>query len=153
MAQAASDARIHESVLSFGEGYDTMVGERGVTLSGGQRQRVALARALLRDPPILILDDALSSVDTRTEAMILRALRSRHGRRTTLVIAHRLSTLMHADRIVVLDGGRVVEAGTHRQLVARDGIYRRLWRIQSSLEKDLAGDIQDATGISDGEGD
>jgi len=108
-----------------------------VMLSGGQRQRVALARALVREPVFLILDDALSAVDTETESMILAALRARRGRYTTIVIAHRLSTLMHADRIVVLDRGRVVQDGTHESLVAADGLYRRLWRIQSALEDDL----------------
>jgi len=113
-----------------------------VTLSGGQRQRVALARAILRDPPILILDDALSAVDTHTEAMILQALASRRGRRTTIVIAHRLSTLRRADRILVLDGGRIVQAGTHEGLLAQPGLYRELWRIQSSLEEDLSRELQ-----------
>jgi len=139
---ASTAACVHESIQSFEHGYDTVIGERGVTLSGGQRQRVALARAIVRDPLILILDDALSSVDTHTEAMILRALRSRHGRRTTLVIAHRLSTLRHADWAIVLDGGGVVQAGTHEGLMAADGLYRRLWTIQNSLEADLREDLQ-----------
>jgi ATP-binding cassette subfamily B protein len=130
-------ACVDDTIREFDKGYDTLVGERGVTLSGGQRQRVALARAVLSDPPVLILDDALSAVDTRTEAMILDALRNRRGKRTTLLIAHRLSTLMQADRILVLDGGRIVQDGTHEQLIGVDGLYRRLWNIQSSLEEDL----------------
>ncbi len=134
---AASAAAVHDSIAAFEAGYDTLVGERGVMLSGGQRQRVALARALVREPAFLILDDALSAVDTETESLILAALRARRGRYTTIVIAHRLSTLMHADRIVVLDRGRVVQDGTHESLVAADGLYRRLWRIQSALEDDL----------------
>jgi len=135
--EAAALACIHDNIMEFEKGYDTVVGERGVTLSGGQRQRMALARAVLKDPPILILDDALSAVDTETEVMILRALRSRHRRRTTILIAHRLSTLRAADRIVVLDGGRVVQAGTHERLIAEDGLYRRLWEIQGSVRESL----------------
>lgn len=138
---AASVAGIHSTIVGFEEGYGAMVGERGVRLSGGQRQRVALARAVVREPPILILDDALSAVDTRTESLILEALRRRHGRHSTLVIAHRLSTLMRADRIIVLEGGRVVQSGTHEELVGVEGLYRRLWRIQSSLEEDLQKDL------------
>ncbi len=149
IVRAASDAEIHESVQGFNHGYDTIVGERGVTLSGGQRQRVAIARALVRDPAILILDDALSAVDTRTEATILQALRRRHGKRTTIVIAHRLSTLARADRIIVIEGGRVVQSGTHEELLAREGLYRRLWSIQSSIETDLAAEI--ASGAADAE--
>jgi len=138
---AASAAAVHDSIAAFETGYDTLVGERGVMLSGGQRQRVALARALVREPAFLILDDALSAVDTETESLILAALRARRGRYTTIVIAHRLSTLMHADRIVVLDRGRVVQDGTHESLVAADGLYRRLWRIQSALEDELQAEL------------
>lgn len=135
--EAARAACIHETITSFEHGYDTLVGERGVTLSGGQRQRVAIARAILRRPPILILDDALSAVDGETEALILGALRERRGRATTLVIAHRLSTLAHADRIIVLDRGRVIQSGTHDSLIAEEGgLYRRLWQIQTSVEAD-----------------
>lgn len=139
VSEAAKMACVDETIRGFDKGYDTMVGERGVTLSGGQRQRVALARAVLDDPPVLILDDALSAVDTQTEAMILDALRERRGKRTTLLIAHRLSTLMQADRILVLDNGRIVQEGTHKQLLGVEGLYKRLWNIQSSLEDDLRG--------------
>ncbi len=139
--QAGQAACIHESIMEFEKAYDTLVGERGVTLSGGQRQRVALARALLRDPAILILDDALSAVDTRTESMILATLKRRHGRRTTLLISHRLSALKQADTILVLEGGRVVQSGTHDELLATDGLYRRLWQIQSNLEEDLSQEL------------
>lgn len=142
VVEAASAAAIHESILTFEKGYDTIVGERGVTLSGGQRQRVALARAILKKPPILILDDALSAVDTRTESVILGALHNRRGKHTTLVIAHRLSTLMQADKIIVLEHGRVVQSGSHEQLLAEQGLYGRLWRIQSSLEEDLREEFQ-----------
>jgi ATP-binding cassette subfamily B protein len=148
MLEAAAMAGISESIERFEQKYDTLVGERGVTLSGGQRQRVAIARALLKDAPILILDDALSAVDTHTESLILDALRRRGGRQTTLVIAHRLSTLMHADQIIVLDHGRIVQRGTHASLVEIDGMYRRLWQIQSALETDLQGepDLKPETG-------
>lgn len=140
--EAASDAAVHESIMSFERGYDTLVGERGVTLSGGQRQRVALARALLQQPAILILDDALSAVDTRTESLILRALQERRGHHTTLVIAHRLSTLMHADLIIVLDKGRIAQSGTHESLVNAHGMYQQLWRIQTVLEEDLSREME-----------
>lgn len=139
ISEAARLADIHDTISGFPSGYATLVGERGITLSGGQRQRVALARALLQDTPVLLLDDALSAVDAETEATILEALRSRHGRRTTLVIAHRLSTLAYADKVIVLDGGRIIQHGTHAELAAQDGLYRRLWAIQNSLESEMKG--------------
>jgi ATP-binding cassette subfamily B protein len=145
MVQAAAAACVRENIEEFDEGYDTLVGERGVTLSGGQRQRVAIARALVKDPPILILDDALSAVDTRTEQMILDALQSRRGRHTTIVIAHRLSTLAEADEIIVLDHGRIIQRGDHETLLGREGLYSRLWQIQSSLEEDLKTEMGAAT--------
>jgi ATP-binding cassette, subfamily B, bacterial len=135
---AARAASIHETILSFDQGYGTLIGERGITLSGGQRQRVAIARAILRHPPILVLDDALSAVDGETESLVLDALKERHGRATTLVIAHRLSTLAHADRIIVLDRGRIVQTGTHAELAAEEGLYRRLWEIQTRTESDFS---------------
>jgi ATP-binding cassette subfamily B protein len=141
--EAAQMAHIHESIQKFEQQYDTTVGERGVTLSGGQRQRVAIARALLKDAPILILDDALSAVDTRTESQILDALQRRRGRHTTILVAHRLSTLMHADEILVLEHGRIVQRGTHESLLNVDGMYRRLWQIQTALEEDLKGELED----------
>ncbi|MCZ6785961.1 MAG: ABC transporter ATP-binding protein, partial [Planctomycetota bacterium] len=112
------------------KGYDTLVGERGVTLSGGQRQRVALARALLKDPAILVLDDALSAVDTETETQILDALKRRRGKHTTIIVAHRLSSVVHADTILVFDKGAVVQKGTHSELAREDGPYKRLCEIQ-----------------------
>jgi len=131
ITEAAFTASIHDTVLEFERGYDTLVGERGITLSGGQRQRVALARALLKDPGILILDDALSAVDTETEGEILDALRQRRGRSTTIVIAHRLSAIADADEIFVLDRGRVVQRGIHNELKRAPGLYRRVWDIQT----------------------
>jgi ATP-binding cassette subfamily B protein len=134
IVQATAAACVHDTVMEFEQGYDTLVGERGITLSGGQRQRVALARALLKRPTILILDDALSAVDTETEAQILDALALRRGRSTTIVIAHRLSTLMTADEILVLDRGRVVQRGTHEQLKDAPGMYQRVWMIQNTIQ-------------------
>jgi ATP-binding cassette, subfamily B, bacterial len=143
---AADLASIHDSILEFEHGYDTRVGERGVTLSGGQRQRVSIARALLKDPPLLVLDDSLSAVDTETESKILDALRRRKGRRTTWIITHRLSTAMAADRVLLLDHGRIVQSGSHDALIAEDGPYRQLWSIQGALEEELDRDLARARG-------
>ncbi len=134
--RAAQDACIHSNIMDFPEGYDTMVGERGVTLSGGQKQRSAIARALLKDAPILILDDALSAVDTDTEEQILHNLRRNRAGRTTIIIAHRISTIQNADRILVLDEGRAAEYGSHEELMALGGIYRSIHDKQQ-LEKQL----------------
>lgn len=129
---AAQLAEAHDFVAGLPDGYDTLIGERGIKLSGGQRQRVCIARALLRDPPILVLDEATSSVDTETEAAIQRSLVRISEDRTLIVIAHRLSTVRHADRILVLgDTGRVVESGRHEELLGQDGAYAGLWRVQT----------------------
>ena len=135
---ATRAAAVHDEVAGFEDGYDTLIGERGVRLSGGQRQRLSLARGLLHDTTVLILDDALSAVDSWTEQVILDALAVRRGRLTTVVIAHRLSTLARVDRIAVLDHGRLVETGTHAELIARGGPYARLWSIQTDLEQEIA---------------
>ncbi len=140
--EACQDAAIHSSIESFPEGFEAMVGERGVTLSGGQRQRLALARALLKNPPVLVLDDSLSAVDTATEKEILEALQRRKGRQTTLIIAHRLSTVMQADRIMVLDEGRMVQLGDHRTLANEEGPYRRLCELQGALDASIRKDMQ-----------
>ena len=134
--RAAKNACIHSNIMDFPEGYDTMVGERGVTLSGGQKQRSSIARALLKDAPILILDDALSAVDTDTEEQILHNIREVRQGKTTLIIAHRISTIQDADHILVLDEGRAAEYGTHDELMELGGIYRSIYDKQQ-LEKQL----------------
>jgi ABC-type transport system involved in Fe-S cluster assembly fused permease/ATPase subunit len=129
--EAARMAEIHDFIVSLPEGYDTVVGERGLKLSGGEKQRVAIARAILKRPAILIFDEATSSLDSRSEQAILGSMRRVSANRTTIVIAHRLSTIAEADRIYVLEGGRIVEAGRHEELLERAGTYANLWRMQS----------------------
>jgi ATP-binding cassette subfamily B protein len=141
MVAAARAAEAHEFVAALPDGYDTRIGERGVKLSGGQRQRLSIARALLTDPAILVLDEATASVDTETELYIQRALDTVTADRTTVVIAHRLSTIRDADVVVVLDGGRVVERGTHDDLVAARGLYATLWGIQAGDTDSLPADL------------
>jgi ATP-binding cassette subfamily B protein len=139
--EAARAAAIHDVILSFPDGYDTLVGERGVTLSGGQKQRVAIARTLLKNPKILILDDATSSVDTETEAEIRQALDRLMADRTTFVIAHRTQSVMNADQILVLKNGRVLQRGSHDELAAQPGFYSQIFELQSRMEFELQHEI------------
>jgi len=138
IVSAAKSAEAHEFIESLPEGYDTVIGERGSTLSGGQKQRVAIARALLRDPRILILDDSTSSVDIETEYQIQKALQALLKNRTTFVITQRLSTIKNADKIVVLDAGSVAEIGTHKELITKDGLYRRIYETQLATQDKAA---------------
>ena len=136
MDWACEIAQFSETLQGMPEGYDTLLGERGVNLSGGQKQRLTIARALICKPRILILDDALSSVDTHTEEEILHRLKDVMRERTSIIVSHRISTVSHADRIFVLDDGRIVEEGAHEELIARDGLYAAMYRRQL-LEEEI----------------
>jgi ATP-binding cassette subfamily B protein len=131
MVEATTIANVHHVIEDFEKGYDTLVGEKGVTLSGGQKQRVAIARTLIRNSQILIFDDSLSAVDTETDKEIRRELSKRGKDITTFIISQRITTLMDADRILVMDKGRIIDSGTHEELIDRDGLYARIWKIQS----------------------
>jgi subfamily B ATP-binding cassette protein MsbA len=133
--KAARAALADEFISKLPEGYDTVIGERGLILSGGQRQRIAIARAILKDAPILILDEATSALDTESEMLVQQALNNLMSGRTTIVIAHRLSTVRSANRIIVMEGGRIAETGTHQELLGRGGIYRRLYELQFEEEE------------------
>jgi len=139
--EAAKMAAIHDVILSFPQGYKTLVGERGVTLSGGQKQRVAIARTFIKDPRILILDDSTSSVDAETEAHIQAAIHKLMQNRTTFIIAHRVQSIMNADLILVLDKGRIIQKGTHQELLQQEGVYRSIFDIQTRIEEDLQEEI------------
>ncbi|MFQ3645619.1 MAG: ABC transporter ATP-binding protein [Anaerolineae bacterium] len=138
---AARAAAVHDVIMEFPDGYNTIVGEKGVTLSGGQKQRVALARTLLKNPRILILDDATSSVDTHTESEIREALETMMTQRTTFIIAHRIQSVMIADQILVMDKGRIVQRGTHEELMREDGIYRKTYEMQARIETELESEL------------
>lgn len=140
--KAAKIASVHNVIEEFENGYDTLVGERGVTLSGGQKQRVAIARTLILDSPVLVFDDSLSAVDTETDTAIRKALKQRDKKATTFIISHRITTLCEADFIIVLDKGEVVQIGTHNELINSPGLYQRIWSIQNSFEEDMDKDMQ-----------
>ncbi len=134
---SARTACVHDVIEGFEEGYGTVVGERGVTLSGGQKQRVAIARMLVKNSDILIFDDSLSAVDTETDEKIRKALKERKTKATTFIISQRITTLMEADRILVMEHGKITHSGTHQELIAVDGLYKRIWDIQTMLEVDF----------------
>ena len=136
LSTVVAAASLSETVEKFADGYETVVGEGGVTLSGGQKQRVAIARALLTNAPIMIFDDSLSAVDTETDNKIRRAISERFGKATVILISHRVSTVSAADQIIVLDGGRISECGTHDELKERGGIYQRIYELQNMREED-----------------
>jgi ATP-binding cassette subfamily B protein len=138
-------AAVHDVILSFPEGYRTLVGERGVTLSGGQKQRVAIARTLLKNPRILILDDSTSSVDTETEAQIRSAMQSLMHDRTTFIIAHRIQSIMNADLILVMEDGHIIQHGTHTSLLREDGVYRQIYDIQTRIDTELEEELSSAS--------
>ena len=135
--EAAEIASIHEDILSFDKGYDTPVGERGVSLSGGQKQRIAIARTIINECPIVVFDDSLSAVDTETDVAIREALNNRKNKSTTFIISHRISTVKEADKIIVLDKGRIVQKGTHESLIKEEGLYKRVYNIQNSIEQNI----------------
>ena len=141
VAAAARAAAIHDVIMSFPDGYNTLVGERGITLSGGQKQRVAIARTLLKDPGILILDDSTSAVDTETEAAIREALEKLMRGRTTFIIAHRIQSVMNADQILVLEQGRIAQRGGHAALLAQEGLYRRIYELQARIEVEVEKEV------------
>jgi ATP-binding cassette subfamily B protein len=134
---AAKKAAIYENIMQFEEGFETKVGERGLTLSGGQKQRVSIARAIIKNPSIMIFDDALSAVDTKTEEAILQSLKKIMNNRTSIIISHRISTLKHADKIVFLESGRILESGTHQQLLDKNGAYAELYQKQLLEEESV----------------
>ena len=135
--QAAETAAIHKDILSFDKGYNTLVGEKGATLSGGQKQRIAIARMLVLNKPIIIFDDSLSALDTKTDLQIRNALKQRDEKMTSIIITHRITTAKEADKIIVLEKGKVSEIGTHEELAHKPGLYKSLWDIQGALESEF----------------
>jgi ATP-binding cassette subfamily B protein len=138
ISQAAKDADVYQNIIEFPKGFETMLGERGITLSGGQKQRVSIARAIAKEPKILILDDCLSAVDTKTENAILTALKRIMEHRTSIIISHRVSSAKLADHIIVLDDGKIIERGDHKTLMLRKGVYAELFEKQTSIVNDQA---------------
>jgi ATP-binding cassette subfamily B protein len=134
--EAAKNAAVHKNIIGFSKGYDTVLGERGITLSGGQKQRVSIARAIVHDPKILLFDDSLSAVDTETEEEILNNLFRISKNKTTIIVSHRISSVKNADKIIILEDGRVVQRGSHQQLLEAEGYYRELYLKQLS-EKEM----------------
>jgi len=132
--EVAKIAKVHEDIVNFEKGYQTLVGERGVTLSGGQKQRVAIARMLLKPKPILVFDDSLSAVDSDTDLQIRSALKKEWKESTVLIITHRITTAKEADRIFVLDHGKIAESGSHDELLNLNGLYKNIWEIQSRID-------------------
>ena len=133
VSSVAKIAQVHNDIISFEKGYQTLVGERGVTLSGGQKQRVAIARMLLKPKPILVFDDSLSAVDTETDIQIRRALQKEWKNSTVFIITHRITTASEADKILVIEDGKIKESGKHEDLIKKDGLYKNIWEIQSQI--------------------
>jgi ATP-binding cassette subfamily B protein len=134
--EAAKNAAVHKNIIGFAKGYDTVLGERGITLSGGQKQRVSIARAIIKDPQILLFDDCLSAVDTETEEEILQNLHKISENKTTIIVSHRISSVKNADKIIVLEDGKIIQQGTHNKLVNSEGYYKELYAKQL-LEKEM----------------
>ncbi len=130
MIEAAKNASVHHNIIDFTKGYDTVLGERGITLSGGQKQRVSIARAIIKDPKILLFDDSLSAVDTETEEEILENIKRIAADKTTILVSHRISSAKNADKIIILEDGEIIQRGTHQDLVNQEGYYQELYRKQ-----------------------
>ncbi|HAH37383.1 MAG TPA: ABC transporter, partial [Algoriphagus sp.] len=139
--QAAKDADVYKNIVDFPKGFETMLGERGITLSGGQKQRVSIARAIAKEPKILILDDCLSAVDTKTENVILNALKKIMKNRTSVIISHRVSSAKLADQIIVLDDGKIIERGNHQSLMEQKGVYAELYEKQTQAGESVDSDL------------
>ena len=141
--RAANAAAVHKDIVEFNLGYETVVGEKGITLSGGQKQRISIARMLILEKPVIIFDDSLSAVDTKTDVEIRNALKSSSKEMTSIIITHRITTAKEADKIIVLEGGVVSAIGTHEELANMPGLYQSLWKIQGSLEEEFTHLVKD----------